>query len=49
VLAAAESLEVPMPVASLLRDHLLGAVAQGRGELDWSALARFAADRAGLK
>lgn len=49
VLAAAETHSVPMPVASLLRDHLLEAVAQGRGELDWSALARFAAERAGLE
>jgi 3-hydroxyisobutyrate dehydrogenase-like beta-hydroxyacid dehydrogenase len=47
-LAAGESLRVPMPLASLLHDHLLTAVAQGNGELDWSVIARLAADRAGL-
>jgi 3-hydroxyisobutyrate dehydrogenase-like beta-hydroxyacid dehydrogenase len=48
VLAAGEGAQVPMPVASLVRDQLLAAVAQGRGELDWSALARFAAEKAGI-
>lgn len=48
-LAAAEARSVPLPIASLLRDHLLSAVARGHGDLDWSALARFAAERAGLE
>jgi 3-hydroxyisobutyrate dehydrogenase-like beta-hydroxyacid dehydrogenase len=48
-LAAAEARNVPMPIASLVRDNLLAAVAQGRTDLDWSAVARFAAERAGLK
>ena len=47
-LAAGEAAEVPMPMASLLRDQMLSAVAQGRGDLDWSALAALAAERAGL-
>jgi len=47
-LAAGEAAEVPMPLASLLRDQMLSAVAQGRGDLDWSALAALAAERAGL-
>ena len=47
-LSAAEAAEVPMPLASLLRDQLLSGVAQGRGDLDWSALAALAAERAGL-
>jgi 3-hydroxyisobutyrate dehydrogenase-like beta-hydroxyacid dehydrogenase len=47
-LAAAEGLEVPLPLASLVHDHLLTAVAQGRGDLDWSVVARLAAERAGL-
>jgi 3-hydroxyisobutyrate dehydrogenase-like beta-hydroxyacid dehydrogenase len=47
-LAAAEAAEVPMPLASLLRDQLLSGVAQGRGDLDWAALAVIAAERAGL-
>jgi 3-hydroxyisobutyrate dehydrogenase-like beta-hydroxyacid dehydrogenase len=49
VLAAGESRAVPMPMASLVRDELLSAIARGRGDLDWSALARFAAERAGLE
>jgi 3-hydroxyisobutyrate dehydrogenase-like beta-hydroxyacid dehydrogenase len=47
-LAAGAAAEVPMPLASLLRDQMLSAVAQGRGDLDWSALAEVAAERAGL-
>jgi hypothetical protein len=37
-----------MPLASVLRDQLLSAVAQGRGDHDWAALAELAAERAGL-
>ncbi len=37
-----------MPLASLLRDQMLSAVAQGDGDLDWSSLAKLAAERAGL-
>ncbi|MCY1080356.1 NAD(P)-dependent oxidoreductase [Archangium lansingense] len=48
VLEAAGAAEVPMPLASLLHDHYLGGVAQGRGDLDWSALGALAAERAGL-
>jgi 3-hydroxyisobutyrate dehydrogenase-like beta-hydroxyacid dehydrogenase len=48
VLAAGAAAEVPMPLASLLRDNMLQAVAQGSGDLDWSALAALAAERAGL-
>jgi 3-hydroxyisobutyrate dehydrogenase-like beta-hydroxyacid dehydrogenase len=47
-LAAGAAAEVPMPMASLLRDQMLSAVAQGHGDLDWSALAKLAAERAGL-
>jgi 3-hydroxyisobutyrate dehydrogenase-like beta-hydroxyacid dehydrogenase len=47
-LAAADASAVPMPVASLIRDHLIEAVAQGEGNADWSKLARLAARRAGL-
>lgn len=42
VLAAAEDLRVPLPVASLLRDRLLTLVATGGGDLDWSAVATLA-------
>lgn len=47
-LAAADALTVPMPVASLVRDHFIEGVAQGEGDADWSNLALRAARRAGL-
>ena len=47
VLAAAEQLQVPLPVASLVRDRLLTLVATGGGHLDWSALAKLADRDAG--
>lgn len=47
-LAAAEQLQVPLPVASLLRDRFLTLVATGSGQLDWSALATLADRDAGL-
>lgn len=47
VLAAAEGLQVPLPVASLLRDRLLTLVATGGGNLDWSAVATLAERDAG--
>jgi 3-hydroxyisobutyrate dehydrogenase-like beta-hydroxyacid dehydrogenase len=49
VLAAAEEVTAPLPIASLIRDNLLSGVAQGMGEYDWSAVARVAAQKAGLK
>ena len=48
VLAAAEAKGVPMPVASLLRDHFITGIARGKADLDWSALAQLAAENAGL-
>jgi 3-hydroxyisobutyrate dehydrogenase-like beta-hydroxyacid dehydrogenase len=47
VLAAGEAARTPMPFASVLRDHLLEAVAQGDGERDWAALAEVARRHAG--
>jgi 3-hydroxyisobutyrate dehydrogenase-like beta-hydroxyacid dehydrogenase len=47
VLAAAEDLRVPMPVASLLRDRFLNLLAHGGDRLDWSAIGRLAAADAG--
>jgi 3-hydroxyisobutyrate dehydrogenase-like beta-hydroxyacid dehydrogenase len=49
VLDAAEKAAVPMPVAGILHDRLLSAVAKGRGELDWSAMALDVAEAAGLR
>lgn len=48
VLAAAEALRVPLPVASLLRDRFLTLLAHGGDSLDWSALGRLASVDAGL-
>ena len=47
VLAAAQQLQVPLPVASLLRDRLLTLVATGGGQLDWSAVSTLADRDAG--
>jgi 3-hydroxyisobutyrate dehydrogenase-like beta-hydroxyacid dehydrogenase len=47
-LATAEECSSPMPLASLVHDHLLSALAQGQGELDWSSVTRVAARNAGL-
>jgi 3-hydroxyisobutyrate dehydrogenase-like beta-hydroxyacid dehydrogenase len=46
-LAAGEAVHAPMPFASVIRDGLLDAIAQGDGDLDWAALARVAQRRAG--
>ena len=48
VLDAARDAVVPMPVASLVRDHMIGAIAQGYEDADWSALGAVAARAAGL-
>ncbi|MBV9513001.1 MAG: NAD(P)-dependent oxidoreductase [Mycobacteriaceae bacterium] len=47
VLAAAENLEVPLPIASLLRDRFLVLLANGGADLDWSAVGALAAWEAG--
>jgi 3-hydroxyisobutyrate dehydrogenase-like beta-hydroxyacid dehydrogenase len=46
-LAAAESLRVPMPLASLLYDRFLRLFALGGDKLDWSAIGGLAAQDAG--
>ncbi|TNC15057.1 NAD(P)-dependent oxidoreductase [Methylobacterium terricola] len=46
-LAAGEAARVPMPLASVLRDSLLDALAHGDGEKDLAALATVSARRAG--
>jgi 3-hydroxyisobutyrate dehydrogenase-like beta-hydroxyacid dehydrogenase len=47
VLSAAENLEVPMPLASLLRDRFLTLLALGGQHLDWSAIGKLAAKDSG--
>ena len=47
VLEAAQSLRVPMPIASLVYNRFLTLLAQGGENLDWSAIAKVAAQDAG--
>ena len=48
-LAAAETLRVPMPLASLVHDRLQTLIARGGEKLDWSGIGQLAADDAGLE
>jgi 3-hydroxyisobutyrate dehydrogenase-like beta-hydroxyacid dehydrogenase len=48
VLAAGEAASVPMPLASLVRDHMISGIARGMGEIDWSAVGRVVAEDAGI-
>jgi 3-hydroxyisobutyrate dehydrogenase-like beta-hydroxyacid dehydrogenase len=47
-LETAGELAAPMPLASLIRDHLLSAMAHGQADLDWSSFTRVAARNAGI-
>ncbi len=47
-LEAAGALAVPLPLASLVRDHFLAAIAHGDAEKDWSTVATVSARAAGL-
>ena len=47
ILAAAEDLRVPLPLASLLHDRFLTLLAHGGDKLDWSAIGHLAAKDAG--
>jgi 3-hydroxyisobutyrate dehydrogenase-like beta-hydroxyacid dehydrogenase len=49
LLAAAEEAKVPMPMASLVHDRFVAALAQGLGESDWAAIARITYKEAGLR
>lgn len=48
VMQAAESVSVPMPIASVLRDRFITALARGNQDKDWSVIGRVAAEDAGL-
>jgi len=48
-LSAARELQASLPLASVVHDHFLEAMAAGWGDKDWSALAQLAAERAGVK
>ena len=46
-LAAADAVTTPMPVASVVRDSLIEAIAHGDGEKDFAVLGQVAVRRAG--
>jgi 3-hydroxyisobutyrate dehydrogenase-like beta-hydroxyacid dehydrogenase len=48
-LAAGDEVSAPLPLASLVRDHYLAAMARGWSDIDWAALARLSAVNAGLE
>ena len=47
-LEAGHDLQAPLPTANLARDHLIGALARGRADWDWGALATVVREAAGL-
>jgi len=49
VLEAAEEFCAPMPLASLMRDQFLSAMAHGQRDQDWSSVTRVAARNAGIE
>ncbi|WP_081868142.1 NAD(P)-dependent oxidoreductase [Caballeronia glathei] len=46
-LAAAEAVNTPLPVGSVVRDNLIDAIAHGEGDKDFAVLGKVAARRAG--
>jgi 3-hydroxyisobutyrate dehydrogenase-like beta-hydroxyacid dehydrogenase len=49
MLQTAEECAAPMPLASLIHDHLVSAMAHGQAEQDWASVAKVAARNAGLE
>lgn len=49
ILRTADRLGVPMPVAGLVHDHFLSAVARGKGDLDWTVVSEVLREAAGLR
>jgi 3-hydroxyisobutyrate dehydrogenase-like beta-hydroxyacid dehydrogenase len=49
ILQTAEECAAPMPLASLIHDQLVSAMAHGQAEQDWASLAKVAARNAGLE
>ena len=45
-LQTADDLEVPLPMAELIRQHHQEAIANGYGERDWAALGTYLMDSA---
>ena len=49
MMAAGLAANVPLPSLNVYRDRLLGAIAHGEGDLDWSVIARGQARASGLE
>lgn len=49
VLDTAQKVDVAMPFGSVLRDRFVSAMAKGRSDLDWSAIALQSSEDAGIK
>jgi len=47
-LAAGDEVDAPLPIAGLLHDHYLSAMAWGWADIDWAGLAKVSAVEAGL-
>lgn len=48
-LAASDEVDAPLPIAGIVRDHYLSAMAWGWGDTDWAALAKVSAVEAGIE
>jgi len=48
-LAAADQVDASLPIASLIRDHMLMAIGRGFDGQDWSVLGKLAAENAGIQ
>lgn len=48
-LAAGDAVDVPLPIAGLMRDHYLTAMAWGWADIDWAGLARVSAVESGIE
>lgn len=49
VIELGQEVASPMPFASIIRDHLVSAIANGQEHLDWSSISLVSARNAGLK
>lgn len=49
VQSAADSAEMPMPLAELLHERLADSLAKGRSQMDWTAIELIVAEAAGLR
>lgn len=48
-LQTARESQMPLPLASLLHDRLIAAVARGKGDIDWTGLALSISEESGIK